>query len=114
MIFAIAFLSLLPGDRLPDSPLKYTDIAVHVIMYGTLTIVILLERHRQYPITSPRSLIVPVLLVSVYGLSIEILQESFIPGRYGSVSDGIANAFGSAIGAFLAGRRMHSRKRPLE
>ena len=93
----ISVLSLVPGDQLPESPVKYTDLAVHVLMYAAWMFVLGLELQRQYSPPTRRLWVICLLIMVFYGGLIEVLQESFIPGRYGSISDALANISGSLL-----------------
>jgi len=106
----IAVLSLIPGDKLPDSPIKFTDLIVHVLMYGTWALVLCLELKKQYLVGSERFSIGMLLIIIIIGIIIEVLQESFIPGRFGSSSDVFANTFGASSVYFLYMRVYNSSK----
>ena len=93
----ISILSLVPGDRLPESPVKYTDLAVHVCMYAAWMFVLGREARRQYPGYSARLLIKCLLIMMAYGGLVEYLQETYVPGRFGSWTDFLANAAGALI-----------------
>lgn len=97
---AIAVLSLIPGNQLPDTDIKYADLIVHVLMYAFLTVIVFWEI-RQFHQASLRYVIIITLLIITYGAIIEVLQENLIEGRYGSWSDFIANSFGCLFALFL-------------
>ena len=97
----ISILSLIPGKQLPESPIQYADIMVHVVMYLIMSMVIFRESTKQYNGLSIRLKTVIVLLLIVYGGVLEVLQETFIPGRYGSLSDFLANATGVLSGLLI-------------
>lgn len=100
-ISILSILSLIPGYQLPGSPIQYSDIMVHVVMYLILGLTVFRESSKQYDGLTIRLKIIIVLLLIVYGGVLEILQESFIPGRYGSVSDFLANAVGVLSGLII-------------
>ena len=93
----IAVLSLIPGDDLPDVSIEFVDLIVHVLMYGTWIFVLCLEIEKQYSGDSQRFRLRMLFIVIIFGIIIEVLQELFIPGRFGSVSDVLANAFGAIL-----------------
>lgn len=101
-LFIVTVLSLMPGNQFPESPIQYSDIMVHVIMYVGITWILFKEVSKQYNDLSNRLVLVMVLLIIVYGGILEILQESFIPGRFGSVSDFLANAAGVFSGMIIS------------
>ena len=86
----VTFLSLIPGNQLPDSPVLYVDIMVHVVMYSFMGIVVLNEFKTQYGGLNWRSKLGIVLALIVYGGVIEVIQDTLIPGRFGSISDFVA------------------------
>ena len=100
-ISILSILSLIPGIQLPDSPIQYSDIMVHVVMYLVLGLVILRESSIQFNGLTIRLKGIIFLLLIVYGGILEVLQETFIPGRYGSVSDFLANALGVFSGLII-------------
>jgi VanZ family protein len=100
-ISVITFLSLIPGDNLPDSPVQNVDIIVHVVMYSFIGIVMLNEFKTQYTGLKWRSKLGIVLALIVYGGVIEVIQDTFIPGRFGSISDFMANGIGAMSGLLV-------------
>lgn len=64
-------------------------------------LVIFKETTKQYDNPSIRFKVVIVLLLILYGGLLEVIQESFIPGRYGSISDFLANAVGVLSGLII-------------
>ena len=89
ILIAITLLSLLP----PKSSIKLgsQDKVSHFIAYFFLTINALLisEKH-----------IKSILLIILYGIILEYLQ-SFVPGRFTSYNDIIANSLGSLSGLLI-------------
>lgn len=97
----IAILSLIPGDQLPESDIKYLDIVVHVGMYGTW-IIIFARENLQFSVANSRYNYVAALLFVIFGGVIELLQEFLVLGRYGTWSDFFANAMGCLLGLIIA------------
>ena len=93
----ILVLSLTPGYTLPDSPVKFADLIVHVLMYGSWMFTINFEIKKQYLGDSQRFSIRMLFAIVLVGIVIEFLQEYLIPGRFGSFSDGLANSIGAII-----------------
>ena len=91
ILIVITLLSLLP----PKSTINLgnQDKISHYIAYFFLTINALL-------ITQKRKHILAIFLVIFYGIIIECLQ-SFIPGRFPSFNDVIANSLGTLSGFII-------------
>ncbi len=82
-------ISLTPLDSLDLPSFKFADKIVHFFLYFFLALfwMLALPKIKQ---TLNRLLIIIIL----WGIFIEVLQEYFIPGRTGDVFDAIANTFG--------------------
>ena len=91
ILTVITLLSLLP----PKSTINLgnQDKISHYIAYFFLTINALI-------ITQKRKYILAILLVILYGIIIEGLQ-SFVPGRFPSYNDVIANSLGTLSGLII-------------
>ena len=91
ILTVITLLSLLP----PKSTINLgnKDKISHYIAYFFLTINALL-------ITQNRKQVLTILLVILYGIIIEGLQ-SFVPGRFPSYNDVIANSLGALSGLVI-------------
>ncbi len=106
----IAVLSLIPGYKLPEASIKYADLIVHVVMYGGWMLVIGIERMKQYSGESKRYMNRMLLTVVTFGLMIEVVQELLVQGRFGSISDGVANTLGASLVYLIFARVDISRK----
>ena len=91
----IAVLSLIPGHNFPETTIKFADLIVHLLMYATWVLVIYLELNKQYTGDLKRFRNRVLFIVILFGIIIEVLQEFLIPGRFGSVSDVLANTTGA-------------------
>lgn len=101
---AITFLSLVPQRHLPESDFDYADIAIHVLMYAVWMVLVItdLKRHRERP---SRKLILRIaLILLIYSGILEIIQESVVEGRHGSIADFVANAAGIFLGSLVYGK----------
>lgn len=93
-----------------------SDKVVHVIAYAVLGVLVRSGLgpglHRPLVATCAT-----VLIVTAYG-AVDEVHQSFVPGRSPSVADGIADAVGAILGAWLGtsgivGRlRAATRRRP--
>jgi len=109
LIWALFILILtgIPGDQIPKIPtfLEWLspDKAVHLIMFGVLSYLILFGNRQQYVESRNRSyyIVIAVLISAVYGIITELLQHYVFIGRYASVFDGAANILGAAGGGLV-------------
>ena len=93
----IFFLSHQPGDFAPLPPFIGFDKLLHVIAYSSLAGTFLYGLHPVIK-SSNRSVaaIVVVLFCTLYGISDEY-HQSFIPGRFDSVWDVLADGLGALL-----------------
>ena len=75
----------------------------HAVVYAILTLLILrgyfTKNAKQ--VLAVSILISAVIISSVYGVMMEVMQFSFFPGRFFEVLDIIANIIGSIIGLIV-------------
>ena len=74
--------------------------------------VICREIAKQYSLKAHRFEYMMLAFLIAFGLLIEFLQQNFVEGRYGSVSDGLANSAGAAL-AFVVYRIKAKRDKSL-
>ena len=98
---AIFYLSHQPGDFFTPYLFDWADKIAHLLVYAMLGLALIygfpqqLRRDRKVLIVSI------VIVVSVlYGISDEI-HQSFVPGRYPSISDIIADGAGALLVCLL-------------
>ena len=94
-------LSAMPNVNLPEEwfDLFSIDKLAHAFVYGVLTLLII----RGYALGNKwtqRSTVFAVIIASIFGISMEIMQYSFFPNRYFEFLDIIANICG-AIGSLF-------------
>lgn len=85
----VAFATLTPSDRLLSAP--GSDKLHHFLAFGAIAFPAALAK--------PRAALWIVPAVSVYGVTIEIMQTNV--GRHGDVKDALANTLGAILGAGL-------------
>jgi VanZ family protein len=102
----ILFLSIIPGEDLPDFSfwkLLSVDKLVHAGFYMVLSFLILKGCVRQY--RSPRirtnGSIIAISVSTVYGGFMELLQELYLNDRYGDWMDIISNVIGAVAGVIV-------------
>ncbi|MDI6796933.1 MAG: VanZ family protein [Desulfatibacillaceae bacterium] len=97
------FLSSMPGSDTPP-PFPHFDKIIHFGLYAVLGALMLNALLLQAPGMGAGSRIaIAALICALYGVTDEIHQH-FVPTRKMDVLDMLANALGSAFGAFAAQR----------
>jgi len=103
----IALLCFLPGDAFPEVDfwaINWEDKVIHVGVFALLGALMVWGEWRRTGNMNPRPavkfLIATVCLL--FGLATEIIQNEFIPTRYGSISDGMADFAGALLGTLIA------------
>ena len=110
----VLFLTLLPSDKLPETPdwkfLSFDTLA-HAGVFGLLTILVARSFYFQYekPQFLKFAILVTVVLCTIFGGVIELLQTVMKVGRHGETGDLISDFIGAILGAtfcyFLFRRR---------
>ncbi|MCF6290472.1 MAG: VanZ family protein [Desulfobacterales bacterium] len=98
----IFFLSHLPGKELPLPPVFGIDKLLHAGVYAVLawTIFFALHPHQGGGRPSWRLCLLVVALTVLYGISDEF-HQSFVPGRFPSGWDVVADGAGGLLAAWL-------------
>ena len=100
----ILILTGLPANKIPEIPsfLEWLspDKAVHLLLFGILSYLILYNIRQQYLKSKFRLFVVVlvVLLSTLYGLVTELLQYYWFIGRNGNIYDFYANAIVALLG----------------
>jgi VanZ family protein len=102
----ILILCAIPGPQIPR--LKFLDWLrpdkiVHIVLFGTLSVLLIRGFLQQDNFTtlSSHPKLYAVLLSSMYGIVIELLQEYVFIKRTGEILDAIADALGAFIGLWI-------------
>jgi VanZ family protein len=94
MAVAIFILSSIPGDRLPEIDFNLADKIAHFIIFGVLGLLLARSLSVSRIDFWRESYVLWSTLIGItYGLFDE-LHQYFIPGRYTSLSDWIADGVG--------------------
>lgn len=96
-------LSSIPSQSLPSLVLKFKDLFLHFAAYSVLGFLL---AHALIPATerpARKSGRLVILIGCLYGASDE-LHQIFVPGRYCTLSDFLADCAGVAFGLFLYGQ----------
>jgi len=79
----------------------YGDKVMHFLAYGLLSILTLRDLQEEKPFWSaPKIRLIAILFSSLYGLSDEF-HQSFVPERFASIGDFIADCCGSIVGCIF-------------
>lgn len=96
----MCYLLFSPSQSLPKTGLlniPHLDKLVHAALFGIMAMVFLYDAQRAQQ--NRRTSIVILLIFSVvFGISSELIQYSFIPGRAGNVYDFLADISGYVLG----------------
>ncbi len=103
----ILVLCLIPGDALPQIDFwqfSFEDKIAHFAVFAILAVLMVAAEQRRLgrERIGWASKLLIILVAIAFGWLTEQLQFQFIPGRYGSVGDVIADAIGAIIGIVLA------------
>lgn len=102
----ILLLTGLPGSLLPKTkPVFGIDKIAHLLMYAGFAFVTLWGYRKPYrehgnPYRN-RACLLTLAISVVFGALTEVMQETCIPGRIGSVFDWLADVAGSILGTLL-------------
>ena len=102
----ILLLTGLPGSCFPKvSPELSLDKVAHFLMYAGFTFITVWGYRRPYHENGKayrwKALLLTLAIGIVFGALTEIMQETLIPSRIGSVYDWIADVVGSLFGVIL-------------
>ena len=99
----ILVLSAKAEINLPESIFDFIamDKLGHFGIYGILTGIILWGNHKSGLPLNKNTGITAILVSGVYGISMELMQYYFFPGRYFEYLDIIANIIGAICGFAL-------------
>ena len=97
----ILILSVVPGETLPKVGWRaviHFDKIAHAVVYAILALAMSwsIMKRKQFSI---KTAAVIVLICSLYGILLEMVQHSFLSDRFFEIPDIIANIIGSIIGA---------------
>ena len=98
----IAFMSLLPSDKLPLDVLVVSDKLIHSSIYFGLTLLLILAFIYRNKLMDAggvvaNSFFISALISLMFGIIIEVAQEKMNIGRSGDWKDVAANLFGIVI-----------------
>ena len=107
-LLCVTGLSVTPGVSLPKFDLFATDKLGHLAAYGILNWLLLWGYTRANGRRPDwKTGLILFCLSAGYGILMEFVQGSFVPGRFFEVDDMIANAAGAAIAWFFFRPTLH-------
>lgn len=92
LVILVATASLMPHAAVPDSAPNRTDLAIHVVMHGTLGFALIWAW--------PSYLVAVVAALAFLAIGLECGQI-WVPGREFSWADLVTNGLGASLGAAL-------------
>ena len=100
----ILLLSILPGSSLPKvgwkSFLEFDKIA-HAGVYFVLVVITAMSLKASIKARLVKNLALVVLVCSLYGILLEVIQYIFLSDRFFEIPDIIANISGSILGSII-------------
>jgi hypothetical protein len=99
----IFYMCMIPSGHLPKINIPNLDKIVHFTFYLVLSSLIYFgwTRQNSFPSLHNHTLLKIFIVACIYGLSIEIMQETFTTTRHFEWADEAANATGSAVACFF-------------
>lgn len=98
-VILITVLSLVSFRKIPKIAIENSDKYVHFAFYFVLTILLFINLFQKWKIT--KSIFFSIIVAIIYGIIIEVLQESLTQTRKAEINDVFFNVLGTLIGAFL-------------
>ena len=110
----ILLLCLMPGSDLPQwqwADLFQVDKVVHIGVFAVQAMLLYAALHKQYGHSWSRSkrTWTTLALCILYGISLEVMQGSFIEGRSADPLDAVADGLGALVGLVYL-RRQEERR----
>lgn len=103
-IMLILWLTLAPDPLGDETPMLFpgADKVVHALMFGSLTVMLLLDKERksEWQLVSRSFISIVAVAVVGFGIAIEFIQRAMEMGRGFEVTDMIADCLGVALCAF--------------
>jgi VanZ family protein len=98
--FLILFLTLVSGKDVPEAPFFNFDKIVHILLFSffSLSLMTALRKQRFNKMLFFYAPYIAIVFTFLFGVMTEVLQEYFIPDRYGDWKDAISDLIGSILG----------------
>ena len=104
----ILVLCLMPGRDLPTVNILEFDKLVHIGVYIVLSLLTYYGWRKQdaYPWFKRATFLKILVLLSIYGFAVEVMQELFTADRHFDIFDALANSTGAVLGTAIAKKRI--------
>ena len=98
----ILVICLMPGRNVPVVRILHFDKVVHVSIYIVFAVVTYYGWKRQITFRAfhRQAALKIIILLALYGLAVEVMQETLTTDRHFDLYDALANSIGAVIGAF--------------
>ena len=98
----ILVICLMPGRNVPVVRILHFDKVVHVSIYIVFAVVTYYGWKRQITCRAlhGHAALKIIILLALYGLAVEVMQETLTTDRHFDLYDALANGIGAVIGAF--------------
>jgi hypothetical protein len=108
----ILVICLMPGRHVPRVTIPHFDKVVHTSIYLIFAVLTYYGWTRQsgFEGLHQKTLLKIIILLSLYGFTVEILQETLTADRHFELLDELANATGTVIGAVSGSTVLGYRK----
>jgi len=109
----ILVICMMPARHIPHVTIPNFDKVVHTSIYMVLGVLTYYgwSRQRGFESLHQNTMLKIIVLLSLYGFTIELMQETLTLDRHFEWLDELANATGSVIGA-LTGRKLITYIKP--
>lgn len=99
----ILVLCLVPGRELPSLTIWEFDKIGHFGVYLILSMLMVYgwRKQKAFPFLHTRTLLKILLITSIYGFAVEVMQELFTTDRHFDMLDALANSTGAVVGSFF-------------
>ena len=99
----ITILSLVSLEGAPDFGFSFADKLAHVIIYFIVTIVWFFSFSKGITnkFFQKNAIILSAIFAIIYGICIEIIQETLVTNRHGDWEDVLANIIGTILAILL-------------
>lgn len=99
-IIALATVSLIRLNNLPDVGVSFGDKIFHFLAYALLTTLCFSTLFLTFSLEKKRAILIAVIFSVIFGILIEVLQDTMTDFRALDVYDVLANSLGALL-AFL-------------
>ena len=98
---ALGTVSLITLKDLPDIKISFADKIFHFLAYGLFAILWYLAFYYSFSLKKMKALIYAFIVAVLFGIIIEILQDTMTSSRALDVYDAVANTLGALIASVL-------------